>query len=363
MMIALYITNMLLNRRLTKFICCYYAICATVMLTLTVVSLYIKYNFLNFIDINSSIILFVIVAILLTVMSLFDLKSNKQKHADTCSGNGQYDAGAIDTFADIELRTANSVVANVGDKFSEKVINSIDNTNNAEKSENSGNVLYDYRYYYDRNNDKYSEPYTSGAKTILRISRRKNGDLGIDVENISDRKLKNASVLHENTNCYKKQNSFVKKINTICNIIKQKFLTIKKFLINSLMKVSNNATKEQRKNNEKQQNVDVNKKATESAIVDKQTICSQATKIMCYKNNSIQDQNNIQFHNEENNLKLEEKILQKTKEIIDNNNASVTNSIDELRTNINILYKGMQGMIDRMTKMFEVMTVAIQRKM
>ncbi len=375
-MITSYIINMLLNHRITKFVCCYCAICATIASTTVAISLYIQYNFLNFVDINSSTILLIAVATLLTIATMLDLK-NKKRRKEANTKNDYLDSDIVNMFADMELKTANSLAyCNRGSGLNENsnYENSI-NGDSLERDMSNSNILCDYHYYYARNKDKYSEPYTSGARTILKISSRKNGDLGLDVENLDEKNKENTDVVYqayqdESENSRKQAKvsfigyfvSVVKSFNSIFKNVWEKMKT------NNIEKRLNEKNEKKKEINDNSNNNNIiinysdNNGPTDST--GEQVICNQATKIMCYKNSNYSENcvSSIST-NTNNNSQLEEKILQKTQEIVDNNNASITKSINDLKTNVNILYDGMQGLIDRMTKMFEVMTVAIQKKM
>ena len=59
-------------------------------------------------------------------------------------------------------------------------------------------------------------------------------------------------------------------------------------------------------------------------------------------------------------VKFEENILDKVKVMMQENNNAIDKKLNFLQTDVGNLKDGVQGMVDRMTKTFELLAVALQ---
>ena len=100
---------------------------------------------------------------------------------------------------------------------------------------------------------------------------------------------------------------------------------------------------------------------------DVQDINNNEAEAMLHKtvNEEIKNENNTDANtgiiiHHENTSQIEENVMQKVKILIDENNVKIDDKINELNENINNIGEGVQGVVNRMSKLFELINQAIK---
>ena len=221
-------------------------------------------------------------------------------------------------------------VKSVDDNFKRKQL---------ESSYNDKDGVYkDYNYYYRYDYDKYAEPYTS----IPEISRASNVYIGQDMPFLRNKTRMNYCINNnfENYETNRRINNQIFKNRYIGYYSEDDF-------INDINLEENNFNYKDYKDN---YNDDVTN--------------------TCEKINFGQSNNNVSCNNEmtssafNNSYDLckESNVLDKVKNMLQENNASFDERISLVRVDMEKLRDSIQGIVDRITKMFELFTVVLQQQ-
>ena len=213
-----------------------------------------------------------------------------------------------------------------------------------------------YNYYYQNPNDKYAEPYTSEATSKNNAINAKS-----EFDNaIND--AKQQAVIADSMDTEFGRN-IRNKLNTLANEIEQQQINLQQKEQDIESKIYKRQTddisalQQQIKELENQYNKEYTP-MTNKTQKDNTTITTAQAHDVIIERNKTNDV--ITANDNFNVVKFEENILDKVKVMMQENNNAIDKKLNFLQTDVGNLKDGVQGMVDRMTKTFELLAVALQ---
>ena len=213
-----------------------------------------------------------------------------------------------------------------------------------------------YNYYYQNPNDKYAEPYTSEATSKNNAINAKS-----EFDNaIND--AKRQAVIADSMDTEFGRN-IRNKLNTLANEIEQQQVNLQQKEQDIESKIYKRQTddisalQQQIKELENQYNKEYTP-MTNKTQKDNTTITTAQAHDVIIERNKTNDV--ITANDNFNVVKFEENILDKVKVMMQENNNAIDKKLNFLQTDVGNLKDGVQGMVDRMTKTFELLAVALQ---
>ena len=213
-----------------------------------------------------------------------------------------------------------------------------------------------YNYYYQNPNDKYAEPYTSEATS-------KNN--AINAKSEFDNAINNAkrqAVIADSMDTEFGRN-IRNKLNTLANEIEQQQVNLQQKEQDIESKIYKRQTddisalQQQIKELENQYNKEYTPMTNKTQKDNTTITTAQAHDVVIERNKTNEV---ITANDNFNVVKFEENILDKVKVMMQENNNAIDKKLNFLQTDVGNLKDGVQGMVDRMTKTFELLAVALQ---
>lgn len=213
-----------------------------------------------------------------------------------------------------------------------------------------------YNYYYQNPNDKYAEPYTSEATSKNNAINAKS-----EFDNAINDAKRQAVIANSMDTEFGR--NIRNKLNTLANEIEQQQVNLQQKEQDIESKIYKRQTddisalQQQIKELENQYNKEYTP-MTNITQKDNTTITTaQANDVIIEQNKTNEV---ITANDNFNVVKFEENILDKVKVMMQENNNAIDKKLNFLQTDVGNLKDGVQGMVDRMTKTFELLAVALQ---
>ena len=213
-----------------------------------------------------------------------------------------------------------------------------------------------YNYYYQNPNDKYAEPYTSEATSKNNAINAKS-----EFDNaIND--AKRQAVIADSMDTEFGRN-IRNKLNTLANEIEQQQVNLQQKEQDIESKIYKRQTddisalQQQIKELENQYNKEYTPMTNKTQKDNTTITTAQAHDVVIERNKTNEV---ITANDNFNVVKFEENILDKVKVMMQENNNAIDKKLNFLQTDVGNLKDGVQGMVDRMTKTFELLAVALQ---
>ena len=232
--------------------------------------------------------------------------------------------------------------------------------NNQNKENNTENGIYNnYEYYYKDNQDRYAEPYTSKPNIQTMVN---------DFETKVDKKINEieeqaTTASNMNTSLGKEVSD---KLNDLAKNLEEQKQQVKENDINEFEKQiekldekyeeQKNKISNQKDENEIKDILEINANDNKAKNESQHDSTNQSITIYNTEKKDIAFNENVDF----NIVQFEENIIDKVRTMIAENNENIDAKFNAIRNDMGSIKDGVQGMVDRMTKAFELLAVALQ---